>query len=180
MTASRRAGALAFLGFMACIPAANYLVGHVGTVCVPHGPCLIPVAPSLMAPSGVVTVGLALVLRDMVQRFLGLGWSFAAIALGTLASAAFADRSLLVASGIAFFLSEMADLVVYTPLQKRRLIVAVVASASAGLVVDSVAFLWLAFGSLDFLAGQIVGKAWAVLVSIPLISATRRMTPAPT
>jgi len=43
-----------------------------------------------------------------------------------------------------------------------------------GLVVDSVIFLWLAFGSLDFLLGQIVGKAWMVLLSIPFVAYLRR------
>jgi hypothetical protein len=43
-----------------------------------------------------------------------------------------------------------------------------------GLVVDSIVFLWLAFGSLDFLLGQIVGKAWMVLLSIPFVAWLRR------
>jgi hypothetical protein len=43
-----------------------------------------------------------------------------------------------------------------------------------GLVVDSMVFLWLAFGSLEFLLGQIIGKAWMVLLSIPLIAVLRR------
>jgi len=38
----------------------------------------------------------------------------------------------------------------------------------------AVIFLWLAFGSLDFLAGQIVGKAWMVLLSIPFVTWLRR------
>jgi hypothetical protein len=42
------------------------------------------------------------------------------------------------------------------------------------LVVDSIVFLWLAFGSLDFLAGQVVGKAWMVLLSIPFVAWLRR------
>ena len=71
-------------------------------------------------------------------------------------------------------LSEFADLAVYTPLARRRLITAVVLSSMAGLVVDSVVFLWLAFGSLDFLAGQVVGKAWMVLLSIPFVHYLRR------
>ena len=41
------------------------------------------------------------------------------------------------------------------------------------------AFLTLAFGSLDFLAGQVVGKGWAVLASIPFIRLLRRVTPSP-
>ncbi|MGH6674412.1 MAG: hypothetical protein ACRECV_20895 [Xanthobacteraceae bacterium] len=31
---------------------------------------------------------------------------------------------------------------------------------------DSIAFLWLAFGPLEFLPGQVIGKAWIVLLSI--------------
>jgi uncharacterized PurR-regulated membrane protein YhhQ (DUF165 family) len=54
------------------------------------------------------------------------------------------------------------------------LVVAVVASSLVGLVVDSIIFLWLAFGSLDFLSGQIVGKAWMVLLSIPFVTWLRR------
>ena len=51
---------------------------------------------------------------------------------------------------------------------------AVLASSTVGLVVDSLVFLWLAFGSLDFLGGQIVGKAWMVRLSIPLVAYLRR------
>ena len=94
-------------------------------------------------------------------------------------SALVAPQSLVLASGTAFLLSEFADFAVYTPLQRRRLLLAVRASAGAGLVVDSVVFLSLAFGSLDFLAGQIVGKAWAVLFSLPLIRLLRRVAPTP-
>jgi len=50
----------------------------------------------------------------------------------------------------------------------------VVASGAVGLVVDSIVFLWLAFGSLDFLLGQVVGKAWMVLLSIPFVAWLRR------
>ena len=42
------------------------MIGHVGTVCVPNGPCLIPVAPGVMAPSGVLMIGAALVFAKMV------------------------------------------------------------------------------------------------------------------
>jgi hypothetical protein len=38
-----------------------------------------------------------------------------------------------------------------------------------GAVIDSAVFLWLAFGSLDFLLGQVIGKAWMVLASLPVI-----------
>src|ERR1700694_1407194 len=76
----RRTEGLIFLVlFGLTIPAANWLIGNVGTICVPRGPCLVPVAPGILAPSGVLMIGLALVLRDLVQRRLGLGWSVGAI-----------------------------------------------------------------------------------------------------
>ena len=175
MNLSPRLQGFAFLiGFALCIPAANWMIGNLGSFCVPNGPCLIPVAPGIMAPSGVLMIGLALVLRDLVQRRLGLTWAFAAIAAGVVLSAALAPPALVLASAAAFLLSETADLAVYTPLQKRGLVLAVAASGAVGLVVDSVVFLFLAFGSLDFLAGQILGKAWMVLLALPLIHWLRR------
>jgi uncharacterized PurR-regulated membrane protein YhhQ (DUF165 family) len=169
-----REGILFLVLFALTIPAANWLIGNVGTSCVPNGPCLVPVAPGLMAPSGVTMVGIALVLRDLVQRRLGTAISALAVLVGSGLSALYAPVSLVVASTTAFFLSEFADLAVYTPLARRRLVAAVIASSCAGLVVDSIAFLWLAFGSLDFLTGQVVGKAWMVLLSIPLVAWLRR------
>lgn len=171
-------GAVAFLAFLGCIPLANWMIGHVGTVCVPNGPCLIPVAPGLMAPSGVLVAGAALVLRDVVQRLLGIPAGLVAVLVGTALSILVAPQTLVIASGAAFLLSELADFAVFTPLQRRGLVLAVVASSMLGLVVDSVVFLNLAFGSLDHLGGQIVGKTWAVLASIPLISGLRRLAPA--
>lgn len=163
-------GVLFLIGFAFCIPAANWLIGHVGTVCVPNGPCLIPVAPGVMAPSGVLMIGLALVLRDLVQRRLGLWWAVSAILAGAGLSALLAPPALVLASATAFLLSELADLSVYTPLQRRRLMLAVFASSVVGLVVDSMVFLYLAFGSLEFLLGQVLGKGWMVVLAMPLIA----------
>ena len=170
----RREGLLFLVLFGLTIPAANYLVQHVGAVCVPRGPCLIPVLPGLQAPSGVLMIGVALVLRDMVQRRLGVLAAALAILGGAAMSALLAPPALVIASAAAFLLSEFADLGVYTPLARRRFMLAVVASSVVGLVVNSIVFLWLAFGSLDFLAGQVVGKAWMVLLSIPFIAWLRR------
>ena len=160
--------------FCLTVPVANWMIGHVGTVCVPNGPCLIPVAPKLMAPSGVLMIGIALVLRDLVQRRLGFRFALAAILIGAALSGLVAPVSLVIASASAFLLSEFADLVVYTPLARKRMVTAVVLSSMVGLVIDSIVFLWLAFGSLEFLAGQVVGKAWMVLLSIPFVVLLRR------
>ena len=176
MTAAntRREGFLFLIGFALCIPAANWMIGHLGTFCVPNGPCLIPVAPGVMAPSGVLMIGLALVLRDLVQRRLGLAWALLAIGFGVVLSALLAPPALVVASAAAFLLSETADLAVYTPLQKRGLVLAVLLSGMVGLIVDSVVFLFLAFGNLDYLVGQVIGKAWMVLLALPLAPLLRR------
>jgi uncharacterized PurR-regulated membrane protein YhhQ (DUF165 family) len=160
--------------FCLTIPAANWMIGHLGTMCVAGGLCLVPVAPGVMAPSGVLMIGAALVLRDLVQRRLGVEFGIGAILAGAAISAGLAPRSLVLASATAFLLSEFADFAVYTPLARRRLVAAVVASSIAGLIVDSIVFLWLAFGSLDFLAGQILGKLWMVLLAIPCIAWVRR------
>ncbi|MGD9924873.1 MAG: VUT family protein, partial [Pseudorhodoplanes sp.] len=167
-------GSVFFLLFCLTIPVANWMITNVGSVCTPHGPCLVPVAPGLMAPSGVLMVGIALVLRDLVQRRLGLGAAVAAILIGAGISGLIAPLALVMASATAYLISEFADLAVYTPLQERRFVTAVIVSSFVGLVVDSVVFLWLAFGSLEFLAGQVVGKAWMVLLSVPFILYLRR------
>ena len=167
-------GAVFLVLFCLTIPAANWMIGHMGTVCVPNGPCLVPVAPGVMAPSGVLMVGAALVLRDLVQRRLGFEFGIGAIIAGAALSAGLAPRSLVLASAAAFLLSEFADFAVYTPLARRRLVAAVVASSIVGLIVDSIVFLWLAFGSLDFLFGQILGKLWMVLLAIPFVAWIRR------
>lgn len=165
----RLEGILFLAAFAACIPLANFMIGNVGTFCVPNGPCVIPVAPGMTAPSGVLLIGLALVLRDLVQRRLGLSWAIGAIVVGALLSTTFTAPSLAIASAIAFLLSELADLLVFTPLQKRGLVKAALLSSAAGLVVDSMVFLYLAFGSLEFIAGQMLGKAIMVAAAIPIL-----------
>ena len=167
-------GGIFLVLFCLTIPAANWMIGHVGNVCIPNRPCLVPVAPGIMAPSGVLMVGAALVLRDLVQRRLGVEFGIGAIAVGAAISAALAPPALVLASATAFLLSEFADFAIYTPLARRRLVIAVVASSIAGLIVDSIVFLWLAFGSLEFLLGQIVGKLWMVLLAVPFVAYLRR------
>lgn len=148
------------LAFAATVPAANWLIGNVGTECIPNGPCLIPVGFGLHAPSGVLMIGAALVLRDMVHEAGGIKAAFLAILIGGLLSWFVAPPALVIASVAAFVLAELADLTVYTPLRKDRLWLAVGASGIVGSIIDSAVFLWLAFGSLDYIAGQVVGKFW--------------------
>lgn len=164
--------------YLATIPAANWMIGNVGTACLPQGPCLVPVGFGLNAPSGVLVIGIALVLRDFVHRDLGARWAAVGVAAGSALSFAIAPPALAVASFIAFAVSEALDQAVYTPLRRRRLVLAVVASGVVGAVADSALFVWLAFGSLDHVAGQIVGKLWMVGAAAGFLWLRSRRQPA--
>src|SRR5262245_6637486 len=142
------------LAYITTIYAANWLI-------VTFGP--VPVGFGLMAPAGVYAAGLAFTLRDAVQERLGRAWAVAAILIGA-ALSGWLSGQLAVASGVAFLVSELADFAVWTPLRRRSVAWALVASNVVGLTLDSALFLWLAFGSWEYLAGQIVGKAWMTLL----------------
>lgn len=157
--------------FIGTIFLANWLITHIGTACYP--PCVIPVWFGIEAPSGVLAIGLGFTLRDLVQRTLGLKWTILAILVGATLSA-WLNPFLALASGSAFLFSELMDLGVYTPLQRRNLLLAVVGSNIVGLIADSVIFLSLAFGSLMFLEGQIIGKLWMTALALPIIYLIRR------
>jgi uncharacterized PurR-regulated membrane protein YhhQ (DUF165 family) len=171
-TRMTRIGFAALAGFIATIFAANWLIANVGDQPFPGGPHMISVGFGLTAPSGVLAVGLAFTFRDVVQRTLGVRWTVAGILVGAALSYTVSPAFAL-ASGAAFLFSELADLGVYTPLQDRGWIGAVIASNIVGAVVDSVLFLAIAFGSLEFLAGQVVGKAWMTLLAVPVLLVIR-------
>lgn len=161
--------------YAACVPLANWLIGNVGTTCVPNGPCLIPVGFGLMAPSGVLVIGLALVLRDAVQMTAGWRWGLGAIGVGAVVAWFVAPPALVVASVAAFVLSELADFAVYTPLARKRLFAALLASGVVGAAIDSAVFLTIAFGSVALMPGLVLGKMWAVLAGSLAIPVVRRM-----
>lgn len=167
--------ALLVAAFAATVPSANWMIGNLGTVCLPGGPCLIPVGFGLTAPSGVLLVGVALVLRDMVHEAGGAKAAIAAIFIGGVLSALFAPAALVVASVLAFVLAELADMFVYAPLREKRLGLAVFASGAVGAIVDSVVFLALAFGSLEYVEGQVLGKLWMSLLAYTFIAGRRRL-----
>lgn len=159
-----KVGVVAALLFVGTVFAANWAIQKWGPVSVGFG---------LMAPAGVYFVGLAFTLRDIVHRSLGrwavVGCILVGAALSYLIAPAFA-----LASGVAFLASETADLSVYEPLRKKGWLPAVVASNIVGAIVDSVLFLWLAFGSLSFLDGQVVGKLWMTALAVAVLAFARR------
>lgn len=143
---------------------ANWLIVTVGPV---------PVAPGVLAPAGVYAAGLALTLRDLVHERAGRRWALAAV-LGGAALSAGLSGPLALASGAAFLVSELADLVAFDALRRRGLLWAVALSNLLGLVLDSVLFLALAFGSLAYLPGQLLGKLYMTVLAVLLLAALRR------
>jgi uncharacterized PurR-regulated membrane protein YhhQ (DUF165 family) len=145
--------------YILSIVAANATLAVVG---------LIPVGWGLMAPAGVLWAGVALTLRDLVHDRLGAPFTLCAIVAGAglswLISPSFA-----LASGVAFLVSELADLGVYAPIRRRHWLTAIALSNTVGLVIDSCLFLWLAFGSLEFLAGLVVAKLYVTLATVAVL-----------
>jgi uncharacterized PurR-regulated membrane protein YhhQ (DUF165 family) len=151
------------VAYIACIFAANWAIATFG---------IVPVGFGLVAPAGVYFAGLAFTLRDLTQERLGRWWVVAAILIGAALSALVSPQFAL-ASGVAFLFSELADFGVYTPLRERGFIRAVFASNVVGSVLDSALFLLLAFGSLQFFWGQVVGKMWVTLAFLPILWGVR-------
>ncbi len=157
--------AASFVGLLASVYAANWLVQNVG---------IVRIRPwNLYAPAGVYMAGLAFLFRDTVQR-LGSVW----IALGGIASGALlslaVSPTLAGASAAAFTASEVTGLLVLA-LLGRWLLAAVAVAQLAAALVDSLVFLWLAFGSFTFWQGQTVGKLTVLALAFPVIYGARRV-----
>jgi len=153
---------LGLLGlYIAVIVGANYSIKQWG---------IVPIGFGLMAPAGVYFAGLAFSIRDGLHETANKYWIIGAIFIGAVVSFFIEDGGkIAIASGTAFLLSELADFAVYAPLRARGKIKALLASNVVGLIVDSMLFLYLAFGSLEFLSGQVVAKAYMTLAVIFLI-----------
>lgn len=171
---NRKLGMAMLAAYLFTIVAANWFVQHVGTQLFPGGPHTIPVGFGYQAPSGVLWVGLAFTFRDFVQQHLGKRAVLAAIVVGAGLSY-FVAPSLAVASAVAFLLSEALDFAAYTPLVERgRVLTAIALSNTAGLLIDTFVFLWLAFHSLQFWQGQVLGKAYMTVVAVVVLIPARR------
>jgi len=155
-----------FTAFVTTVWGANWTLAQWGIVGIGFG---------LTAPAGVFFAGLAFTLRDFLHELGNKRWVIGAILLGAGLSFLLEDaQKFAIASGIAFLASEFADLLIYTPLRKRGWLKAVAASNVVGFTADSVLFLWLAFGSLAFLQGQLVGKGYMTIGAVALLWLVRR------
>jgi queuosine precursor transporter len=168
----RRIGVAAALLFVGTVWFANWLLTRYGVVNIGFG---------LTAPAGVFAVGLAFTLRDVVHRTLGRAVVVGCILIGcalaylieATANIPGGHMTIAAASALAFLFSEMSDLLVYTPLEERSFLGAIAASNVVGAVVDSALFLWLAFGSLAFMEGQVVGKLLMTAAALPVVALIR-------
>lgn len=114
-----------------------------------------------MAPSGVLVIGLALALRDVVHEAFGRAWVAGLIAAGACLSLLFSPPALAIASAAAFLLSELADMAVYDRLRARGMALAVLLSGMVGAALDSLLFSALAFGTVAWAPGLILAKLYA-------------------
>lgn len=156
-------------GYLLTIVGANWAVRRFGAV---------PVGFGYLAPAGVYFVSAALVLRDAVQYEIGKLGALAVMAAGVGLSVIVAGPQLALASGAAFAISETLDFALFTWIAPRWAW-AVLAGGVAGAVADSVVFLSIAFGSLAFLPGQVLGKLYGVVVASAVIAMRRRRRVAP-
>lgn len=154
-----------FVGYLASIVLGVWAVDAIGVV---------PVGFGLMAPAAVYCVGLSLVLRDLLQERTSVRVALLAVALGAGVSAAISP-TLALASGVAFLASESIDLAVFVSARRFGLVPAILASNAVSVWVDSLVFLSLAFGSLTFLPGQVLGKVVATLVGVAALVVVRRI-----
>jgi uncharacterized PurR-regulated membrane protein YhhQ (DUF165 family) len=153
--------ALAF-ALLSTVVVANWLVARFGLVTAGFG---------LLVPAGTYAAGLALGLRDALDRVGGLRWVLGAIAAGILLSAVLASPTLAVASAAAFGLGELADLLVWRRLRKAGWRRALVASNAVGALVDTCVFLPLAGFpvTLASVGGQFLVKAVYLTVAALLV-----------
>ena len=170
---------LAFLvAFAATVVGANWAIL---TFRAPDGSPAVPIGFGLSAPASVYFVGLAFTFRDGLRERLGFRGALVAIAVGGLLSYVLEVRQggdpvarIALASMAAFLVSETSDALVYERLREYSRLLGIVASNTVGVIVDSALFLFLAFGSLEFLEGQVVGKSYMTLFVVVLIVAWSR------
>lgn len=153
--------------FLATIVAANYATSTLGMVAVGFG---------LTATAGTYLAGMAFVLRDAVQDTAGKRVVIMLIIVGGVLSYLLADPFIALASALAFAVSELVDLAIYTPLRRRGYVRAAITSNVVGAFVDTVLFLYVAgFPVWSSVPGQMVGKVWITAAVVALVVAARAL-----
>ncbi len=156
---------LSIVAFLGCVIGANWLTAQFG---------LVPIGAGMMVAAGTFAAGLALLARDAVQDYAGRWYVLACIAAGAGASWALTMPRLAIASGVAFAVSELADMAVYTPLRRRGWVRAATASGVVGSAVDTLLFLSLAgFPVRSGLPGQMIVKVGVTVLAVLMVVSAR-------
>ncbi|HEX8864872.1 MAG TPA: VUT family protein [Lentzea sp.] len=132
-----------------------------------HWPPL--VLGSLVIPAGTLWAGAVFTVRDLLHEALGAAGVAGAVVVGAGLSWLLASPHISVASVAAFAVSETLDSLLYAMLRRSSRLHAVLGSNLLGLVVDSVVFVPLAFGSFAAVPGQIAGKTAATALAAALL-----------
>lgn len=159
-------------GYVATIFAANAALQHFEPLTI----------GALAIPAGVWFASVAFILRDLIQRESAhpRRWVLGSIGVGTAASLALSVGDgwrIALGAGVAFLVSELLDYRIFSQLRPRGFLTASTASNVAAALVDTLIFLPIAFGSLTYAPGQIVGKlsvAALFAVAYAAIAARRR------
>lgn len=158
------------LSYLGVIVAANWALTTFGMINIGFG---------LMAPAGVFFAGLSFGLRDALQESYGRLLTILLIFVGAGLSW-FISPTFAIASGAAFLFGELADFAVYTPLREKQWATAVIASNIVGSIVDSILFLWLAFGTAALtwsgILGLTLGKFYMILPALFIVKYYRNQT----
>jgi uncharacterized PurR-regulated membrane protein YhhQ (DUF165 family) len=137
------------VAYVAAIVLANVLTEHFG---------LVPAGFGLMTTAGTYAAAFVIVSRNFTQDVIGKRMVLVLMGIGVILTWVLASPILAVASGVAFALSEAADMAVYTPLRNRGRSRAVALASGVGAVVDTFVFLWIAGFPLSAAPGQLVVK----------------------
>ncbi len=156
------------LALVATVVAANVATARLGFVDAGFG---------LIVSAGTFAAGLALAVRDALDRVGGLRWVLPTIVAGVVLSALLASPTLALASAAAFALSELADLGAWRAIRARSIALAVVVSNLVGALVDTAVFLPLAGLPVTASAfgGQVLVKAGYVTAAALLVLAAVRV-----
>lgn len=146
--------------------------GHRGSKLGHHLWPQVPIA-GLQVPAGAFFAGLVFTVRNLLQDAAGSKTALLSVAAGAALSGLVASPHVAVASAAAFAISETADFAIYSPLRRRRPIVAMALSNTVGSFLDSLVFLLLAFDSLTLFVGQVAGKAVTTVLAVSVLTCAR-------
>lgn len=154
--------------YLGGVVAANWLTEHFG---------LVPAGFGLMTTAGTYAAAVVIVSRNFSQDVIGRWRVIALMVAGAALSWFLASPRLAVASLVAFTLSELADMFIYTPLRDRGRSRAVLLASTVGGVVDTFTFLLIAgFPLLLAAPGQLVVKTGMAVLAAVAVRTTHALS----